>query len=103
MPISLKLEHVIEEALHNHPRDQKRALKKLTGIKLSKSAAQRAWPHIIEHKWYLSERLGRDVGLRVAAIDFFENIQSPNIFEPNIIKDDTLPERLPMMTPFNER
>ena len=26
------------------------------------------------HKWILSERLGRDVGLRVAALDYFENV-----------------------------
>jgi Zn/Cd-binding protein ZinT len=28
-----------------------------------------------DHKWYLSERLGRDVGLFVAALDYFLNIQ----------------------------
>jgi hypothetical protein len=30
---------------------------------------------IKDHKWYLSERLGRDVGTIVAAIDYFLNIQ----------------------------
>jgi transitional endoplasmic reticulum ATPase len=29
---------------------------------------------VLVHKWYLSERLGRDVGLKVATIDYFENV-----------------------------
>lgn len=29
---------------------------------------------INRHKWFLSERLGRDVGFHVAAADYFENI-----------------------------
>jgi hypothetical protein len=37
--------------------------------------ARALWPRILEHKWFLSERLGRDVGLRVAAIDYLENIE----------------------------
>jgi hypothetical protein len=32
------------------------------------------WTDIQDHKWFLSERLGRDVGTRVAALDYFENI-----------------------------
>ena len=41
--------------------------------------AQRIAEHsleIQEHKWFLSERLGRDVGARVAAVDYLENVQS---------------------------
>ena len=30
---------------------------------------------ILQHKWLLSEKLGRDVGLRVACIDFLENME----------------------------
>lgn len=30
---------------------------------------------IKDHKWYLGERLGRDVGLMVAALDYFVNFQ----------------------------
>ena len=32
-----------------------------------------AWLKILEHKWYLSEKLGRDVGVKVACLDFIEN------------------------------
>lgn len=30
------------------------------------------------HKWFLCEKLGRDVGFHVAAADYFENV-SPNV------------------------
>ena len=33
------------------------------------------WPRILLHKWLMSEKLGRDVGLRIACIDFLENIE----------------------------
>lgn len=75
MPIPLKLDHVIERLTADHPRaaDAER-LGRLAGVSLSRREARRAWPHVLEHKWLLSERLGRDVGLRVAAVDYFENI-----------------------------
>jgi hypothetical protein len=50
-------------------------LRALTGFTLDASEARTAWPKILEHKWLLSEQLGRDVGLRVAATDFLENIE----------------------------
>ena len=50
-------------------------LRALTGVTLGVTEACGLWPRIVEHKWFLSERLGRDVGLRVAAIDYLENIE----------------------------
>ena len=46
----------------------------LTGINLSLKEALKTLGYIKDHKWYLSERLGRDVGTYVAAVDYFENI-----------------------------
>lgn len=77
MPISLRFEHVIEEVISQYPKDQKRMLERLTGLRLTVEQARDAWPRIQEHKWLMSERLGRDVGLRVAALDFFENVRPP--------------------------
>lgn len=51
-----------------------RTLSALTGVQLSAREACEVLPRIESHKWYVSERLGRDVGLRVAAVDYFENI-----------------------------
>ena len=103
MPISFKLEHVIEEVLSEYPKDQQRMLRKLAGVKLSQAEAGRAWPRVLEHKWFLSERLGRDVGLRVAAIDYFENIQPPRPSSLFRTMREALPPQLPMMRSLNER
>jgi hypothetical protein len=104
MPISFKLEHVIEEVISEYPKSQKRALRKLTGVKLSAIEAENVWPRILEHKWYLGERLGRDVGLRVAAVDYLENVQPPPPPRvSNWTERDALPPRLPMMMRLGER
>jgi hypothetical protein len=105
MSIPFKLDYVIEKVLAEPSRTRKRTLKKLAGVSLSKSRALTVWPHILEHKWYLSERLSRDVGLRVAAVDYFENIEPPA--PPTSFRlgsrNEGLPPRLPMMLPFGER
>ena len=75
-------------------------LGRLTGVRLSRAFAQDVWPQMLEHKWYLSERLGRDVGLRVAAVDFFENV-FPLV--PYADESGALPPRLPMMLRLGER
>jgi diguanylate cyclase (GGDEF)-like protein len=35
--------------------------------------AQALWHELLAHKYYLSEKLGRNVGVRVAVLDFFDN------------------------------
>ncbi|HEY0006137.1 MAG TPA: DUF4032 domain-containing protein [Pyrinomonadaceae bacterium] len=77
MPIPFKLDYVIERTLAEQPTREQRTLKTLAGARISASEARVIWPRLQEHKWYLSERLGRDVGLRVAAVDYFENIHAP--------------------------
>ncbi len=52
-----------------------RLVAKLTGHEpQSPEEAERRWHEILEHKWYLSERAGHDVGLRVAALDYFRRL-----------------------------
>ncbi len=92
MPIPFKLDYVIERTLGQ--RSEQHVLRRLAGAKLSASEARAVWPRVLEHKWYMSERLSRDVGLRVAAIDYFENIQPHRAFRR---VNDALPQRLPMM------
>ncbi len=53
---------------------EQKVIKQLTGKILSKNEAAAAWGNIQEHKWYISERLRRDVGWRVAAVDYLENL-----------------------------
>ena len=47
----------------------------ISGTKFDPEAAADLWPRILQHKWLLSEKVGRDVGLRVACIDFLENME----------------------------
>src|SRR5436190_19198947 len=54
--------------------DEQRILSSILNFRLSATEARAVWPQIEEHKWYVSEQLGRDVGLKVAALDYFENI-----------------------------
>jgi transitional endoplasmic reticulum ATPase len=47
----------------------------ISGNKFDPDIAADLWPRILQHKWLMSEKLGRDVGLRVASIDFLENME----------------------------
>ena len=47
----------------------------ISGTKFDPDTAADLWPRILQHKWLMSEKLGRDVGLRVACIDFLENME----------------------------
>ena len=88
--IPFKLDYVIELALQEQPSAEQIVLKKLAGAKLSKNEASVAWERILDHKWYVSEKLGRDIGFRVAAIDYFENIYSKNKQNRNQTKHNSL-------------
>ncbi|MEJ2038803.1 MAG: AAA family ATPase [Desulfosarcinaceae bacterium] len=46
----------------------------ISGHKVDPEWAADMWPRILQHKWVLSEKIGRDVGMKVACIDFIENI-----------------------------
>lgn len=51
----------------------------LSGAQFEPAIASELWSKIIQHKWLLSEKVGRDVGLRTACIDFLENMdQAPD-------------------------
>ena len=104
MPVPFKLDYVIEKLVAGREESRKRTLNRLTGLKLSELEAHIVWPRILDHKWYLGERLGRDVGLRVAAVDYFENVQP--LKEPAskwaANRGELLP-RLPMMLSLGER
>ncbi len=46
---------------------------KISGVQLEPDVAATLWPKILQHKWLMSEKHGRDVGLRTACIDFIEH------------------------------
>jgi len=65
-----------------------------TGHKFDPQRAEELCRKIVEHKWALSEKLGRDVGSRVAGVDYIENI------EP-LEKEIQDPERLRLLRSLN--
>lgn len=75
--IPFKLDYVIEQTTSAAPCEEQRFLKEVAGVRLSAAEARAEWPRVLEHKWFISERLNRDVGLRVAAIDYFDNVRLP--------------------------
>ena len=102
MPLSFEPEKpAASAAVEQSARRLRRSLRQLAGVELSAAEARAVWPSVLEHKWYLGERLGRDVGLRVAAVDFFENVHPP----PRRARahGGGLPPRLPMMLPLGQR
>src|SRR6266404_8403222 len=66
------------ENLFRGPSRQRNLLRVYTGDDISESEAQNLWNRITDHKWYISERLSRDVGFHVAAIDYVENFYEPS-------------------------
>ena len=75
--IPFRLDYVIEKANVEGACEEQKVLKELAGVRLKPAEARAEWPRMLEHKWLMSERLGRDVGLRVAALDYFENVRLP--------------------------
>src|SRR5215212_8666719 len=75
--IPFRLDYVIEQTNGEGACEEQQVLKELAGVKLRPAEARAEWPRMLEHKWFMSERLGRDVGLRVAALDYFENVRLP--------------------------
>jgi len=76
-----KLDYTIEKVLRDAPSAEQALIKKYLSEDVSKREAEYLWQRIADHKWLVSERLKRDIGFRVAAIDYFENFYEPVFFE----------------------
>ena len=46
----------------------------LTGIRFEENEAVNRWNDLLKHKYEISTKLGRNVGIKVSAIDYFYNI-----------------------------
>ena len=99
MPVQFKSDYVTERA-DADAEGKNQQLKSAAAGRLSPPEAQEVWPQVLEHKWYLSERVGRDVGLKAATADYFENVR-------RVTKRDEMraarPPVLPYMRPFGYR
>lgn len=75
-----KLDYTVEKVLENIPTPEQAFLKKYLSAELPKREAKYLWERIADHKWHVSERLKRDIGFRVAAVDYIENFYEPVFF-----------------------
>ncbi len=75
--ISSKSDYTMERPYGNVPALDRNVLQIFIGKRLSEMEADRLLHRIADHKWYVGERLDRDVGYYVAAIDYIENFYRP--------------------------
>ncbi len=75
--IPFRNEYSIEKVVGSGPSIERTLLRIYTGEDFAEKEAKSTWQLIEDHKWYLSERLGRDVGSHVAAVDYVENFYLP--------------------------
>ena len=87
----LTIDSIITESPKTKYSDAQIFLLEFTKKNFSREEAEAIWSKILDHKWQLSERLNRDVGLRVATIDYVEHfyrpvIQTRKVAFSNIVK-----------------
>lgn len=74
--IFYKDDYTIRRVLEAKKSPEQILIQKYTGSLVSNDEAAPLWERILDHKWYISEVLGRDVGLKVATIDYVENFDN---------------------------
>ena len=72
-----KLDFAFERLEQTGPELERNLLRIYTGYDLGENEAKRLYEKISDHKWFVSERLRRDVGFHVAAIDYVEHFYEP--------------------------
>jgi SpoVK/Ycf46/Vps4 family AAA+-type ATPase len=65
------------------PEEHAATILEISGHKIDPVLAEDLWNRIMQHKWVLSEKIGRDVGIKVACLDFIENI----VPDEDLLKD----------------
>jgi len=83
--IPYSLEHIVTELNSNEAAAQA-LLEAFTGRVIPKPDAFNLFKRLPDHKWYLSERLGRDVGTKVTAVDLIENFYEPPRRKPSAME-----------------
>jgi len=69
--------HKLDNSFNTIPGMGRSLLQVYTGKSISENEATVLLRKIADHKWFVSEKLHRDVGFHVAAIDFVENFYEP--------------------------
>lgn len=64
-------------------------VRQLAHLDLSEAEAEELWGRVVAHRRTLQNLLGRDVGQRVALLDYISNVRQ-QVFEPQIIEKSAL-------------
>lgn len=89
-----QLDYTVEKVRQNEPSREQKILKRLVGRDFTKEEAGFIWEKVGDHKWYIGERLKRDVGIKVAAVDYVENFYDAGIFRKNKNKPKSFFDRI---------
>ncbi|HYS77762.1 MAG TPA: GGDEF domain-containing protein, partial [Candidatus Dormibacteraeota bacterium] len=73
----------------------------LTGLAFEESEARRHWEEILKHRRALGQSLQRDIGLRIAVLDYFVNVNQ-QLTSPRLI-DLSLADRTDPSSPIDAR
>ena len=72
-----KFEYATTRMSETGPGFERSLLQIYTDRRISDREANELLGKVADHKWFVSERLNRDVGFHVAAIDYVENFYRP--------------------------
>lgn len=79
-----KLDYPTNNSLESIPGVGRSLLQVYTGSSISENEAKTLLHKIADHKWYVSQKLDRDIGFHVAAIDYVENFYEPQPAESSV-------------------
>lgn len=83
---SYNLQYAAINSIEQVPGMGRSLLQVYTGNPISETEAEKLLCRIADHKWYVSEKLDRDVGFHVAAIDYVENFYEPQRAESPVLQ-----------------
>ncbi len=88
--IMAQVEDLLKEKAHSLYSD---LIYTLTHLHFTEAQARQHWEKILKHKQQMMQRLGRNVGVRVALMDYFTNLHQ-KIDNPKIIELDVFEKTL---------
>ena len=87
-----QLTRTVQDLFEEHGEEiYKDAVYHIAHLDLPPDEAKALWGNILSHKQEIGTRLGRNVGIRVASLDYFHNVER-RISEPKIIETRILEE-----------
>lgn len=71
---SEEIQQKINEIISSNPTFYSDLIYKISGVRFDENFAKRLWVGILSHRHVLREKIGRDVGIQVATLDYLQNV-----------------------------